>query len=346
VIAKRSLRGALWEARLRGYADRIARTHQSEQFRFQAALDSVTVCAMMGSIIARRDYVLLALLKTMRPKQWAKNVFVFVGIFFDGAVMNTDKLLKSSLAFVIFCLVSSAIYLINDLVDFEKDRLHPVKRNRPLASGALKPIVAQVAAVLLLAIMLPSAFYLQRTFGILVALYAALTILYSFVLKNIVILDVMTIAAGFVLRVAAGTAVIVVTRFSPWLYVCTTLGALFIGINKRRNELLLLAENANGHRASLQDYNKALLDDMTTLVTSCALAAYSFYTFSAPNLPSNHAMMLTIPIVIYGIFRYQYLVRVRNLGGAPEDLVLGDRPLLLSLLLFAVVAGAVIYLPF
>jgi 4-hydroxybenzoate polyprenyltransferase len=281
----------------------------------------------------------------MRPKQWAKNVFVFVGIFFDGAVADPHKLLKSAIAFVIFCLVSSAIYLINDLVDIEKDRLHPIKRNRPLASGALAPGVARVTAVVLLAVTLPAAFYLQTVFGILVALYAGMTILYSFVLKNIVILDVMTIAAGFVLRVAAGAAVVVVTRFSPWLYVCTTLGALFIGINKRRNELLLLAENANGHRASLQDYNRALLDDMTTLVTSTALAAYSFYTFSAPNLPANHTMMLTIPIVIYGIFRYQYLVRVKNLGGAPEDLVLGDRPLLLALVLYALVAGFVLYLP-
>lgn len=290
--------------------------------------------------------MLLALLKTMRPKQWAKNVFVFAGVFFDGAVANPHKLLRSAAAFVIFCLVSSAIYLINDLVDIEKDRLHPVKRNRPLASGALSPIVAKIAAVVLLLVALPTAFYLQLGFGILVTLYAVLQIMYSFILKNIVILDVMAIAAGFVLRVAAGAVVVVVTRFSPWLYVCTTLGALFIGINKRRNELLLLAENANGHRASLQEYNKPLLDDMTALVTSTALAAYSFYTFSAPNLPANHAMMLTIPIVIYGIFRYQYLVRVKNLGGAPEDLVLGDRPLLLSLALYAVVAGFVLYFPF
>lgn len=290
--------------------------------------------------------MLLALLKTMRPKQWVKNVFVFVGIFFDGAVTNVTKLTHSVLAFVIFCLVSSAIYLINDLVDIEKDRLHPAKRNRPLPSGALSPTVARVAAVLLLLIALPAAFLLQPLFGALVALYAVLTIAYSFWLKNIVILDVMSIAAGFVLRVAAGAAVVQVTRFSPWLYVCTTLGALFIGISKRRNELLLLAENANGHRASLQDYNRALLDDMTALVTSTALAAYCFYTFSAPNLPTNHAMMLTIPFVIYGIFRYQYLVRVRNLGGAPEELVLGDKPLLLALVLFAVVAALVIYLPF
>lgn len=289
--------------------------------------------------------MLRALLKTMRPKQWTKNVFVFAGVFFDAALTNGDKVLRSILAFVIFCLVSSAIYLINDLVDIEKDRLHPVKRNRPLASGELSPRVAVVAAVLLLAVALPVSFVFDWRFGLWVALYACLQIFYSYVLKNKVILDVMSIAAGFVIRVAAGAQAIVVQRFSPWLYLCTTLLALFIGISKRRNELLLLADGANGHRTSLQDYSLPLLDDMTSLVTSTVLAAYSFYTFSAPNLPADHSMMLTIPFVIYGIFRYQYLVRVRNLGGAPEELVLGDLPLLVDLVLFTLITALVLYLP-
>lgn len=289
--------------------------------------------------------MLRALLKTMRPKQWAKNVFVFAGVFFDAALTNGDKVLRSILAFVIFCLVSSAIYLINDLVDIEKDRLHPVKRNRPLASGELSPRVAVVAAVLLLAVALPVSFVFDWKFGLWVALYASLQVLYSYVLKNKVILDVMSIAAGFVIRVAAGAQAIVVQRFSPWLYLCTTLLALFIGISKRRNELLLLADGANGHRTSLQDYSLPLLDDMTSLVTSTALAAYSFYTFSAPNLPANHTMMLTIPFVIYGIFRYLYLIHVKSQGGAPEDIVLGDRGLLAAALLWAITAGLVIYSP-
>ena len=284
-----------------------------------------------------------ALYRTMRPKQWAKNVFIFAGLFFDGKLLDPSKLLASVAAFAIFCLVSSAIYLINDLADIEKDRRHPVKKNRPLASGQLAPIVAQVAAVVILAISLPVAFILQPLFGVATVVYTGLMVLYSVVLKNIVIVDVMTIAAGFVLRVFAGAIVVQVTRFSPWLYVCTILLALFIAINKRRHELLLLSENANGHRSALQEYNIAFIDDMTSLVTATAMAAYMFYTFSAPNLPANHTMMLTIPFVIYGIFRYLYLIHTKNLGGAPEDIVLGDRALLVDVCLWAITAGLVIY---
>jgi len=279
----------------------------------------------------------------MRPKQWAKNVFIFAGVFFDGKLLDPAKLLASVLAFAIFCLVTSAIYLINDLVDIEKDRRHPVKRKRPLASGELAPVVARVAAVAILAICLPAALIMQPLFGAITLCYALIMVLYSFVLKNVVIVDVMTIAAGFVLRVVAGAVVVQVTRFSPWLYVCTILLALFLAINKRRHELLLLSENANGHRSALQEYNIAFIDDMTSLVTATAMAAYMFYTFSAPNLPANHTMMLTIPFVIYGIFRYLYLIHTKNLGGAPEDIVLGDRALLLDLGLWAITCGVVIY---
>lgn len=295
--------------------------------------------------IAGVRFPLPALIRAMRPKQWAKNVFVFVGVFFDGKLLHPSKVFTSILAFVIFCLISSAIYLINDLADIEKDRLHPVKKNRPLASGALSPRLATVAAVLLFVVSLPAAFVLNPAFGFVTLGYAVLQIAYSFVLKHIVIIDVMSIAAGFVLRVVAGAMVIEVSRFSPWLYVCATLGALFIAINKRRNELVLLAENANEHRASLQEYNLAFLDNMTSLVTATALTAYSFYTFSAPNLPANHAMMLTIPFLIYSIFRYLYLVHSKNLGGAPEDIVLGDKPLLISLMLWVLTAGIVLYWP-
>lgn len=283
------------------------------------------------------------LVKTMRPKQWAKNVFVFAGIFFDGKVLEISLLVKSILAFVIFCLISSAIYLINDLADIEKDRLHPTKKNRPLASGALSPRVAQAAAIIILAVSLPAAFALKIEFGLTAMLYALTMVLYSFWLKHIVIIDVMMVAAGFVLRVYGGAAVVQVSRFSPWLYVCTTLLALFIAINKRRHELVLLADGANGHRASLEEYSIPFLDEMTSLVTATALVSYSFYTFSAPNLPRNHAMMLTIPFVMYGIFRYLYLIHSKNLGGTPEDIVLGDRPLLATLFLWGLVAGIAIY---
>jgi len=289
--------------------------------------------------------MLRLLFKAMRPKQWAKNVFVFAGLFFDGKVLQLRPLLRSIIAFAIFCLISSAIYLINDLADIEKDRLHPVKRHRPIASGALPPLVAQIAAGIILAASIPGALLLNSVFGLVVILYAVLMIVYSFVLKKIVIIDVMTIAAGFVLRVLAGSAAVQVSRFSPWLYVCTTLLALFIAINKRRDELILLADSANSHRATLDEYNLPLLDDMNSLVTSATLVSYCFYTFSAPNASHDHAMMLTIPFVVYGIFRYLYLLRVKKLGGAPEQVVLGDLPLLATLLLWGLTAGIVIYSP-
>ncbi|MBC7236514.1 MAG: decaprenyl-phosphate phosphoribosyltransferase, partial [Chloroflexi bacterium] len=245
-----------------------------------------------------------SLLQAMRPKQWAKNVFVFAGVFFDGRILDVRRIAASMAAFALFCLLSGAVYLINDLADLERDRVHPEKRHRPLASGALPPRAAWLATVVILGVGLPLSFLLKPAFGAVALLYVAMMLAYSFYLKNLVIIDVMVIAAGFVLRVFAGTIVVAVTRFSPWLYVCTTLLALFIAINKRRHELLLLAEKANDHRSSLQEYSPRFLDDMTSLVVATLLSAYSLYTFSAPNLPANHSMMLTIPFVMYGIFRY------------------------------------------
>ena len=287
--------------------------------------------------------MLRQLLTAMRPKQWAKNVLVFAGVFFDGAILDVPRLGRSAVAFAIFCLLSSAVYLINDLADVERDRLHPIKRSRPLASGVLSLQTAKVAAIISFSACLAAAFVLSTPFGVVAMIYALMMVLYSFVLKNVVIIDVMTVAAGFVLRVFAGTTVVQVTRFSPWLYVCTTLLALFVAINKRRHELVLLADSAELHRISLQDYNLAFLNDMATVVSASALAAYSFYTFSAPNLPRNHTMMLTIPFVMYCIFRYSYLIHVHDLGGTPEDIVFADRPLLVAGLLWALVSGLAIY---
>jgi len=289
--------------------------------------------------------MLLALLRTMRPRQWTKNVFVFAGVFFDGRAFELVRLVHSLAAFAIFCLLSSAVYLINDLADVEKDRQHPSKRHRPIASGDLKPSVAIWAAAVCMALSIAAAFALGTAFGIVSLAYLALMVTYSFWLKNIVIIDVMTIAMGFVLRVIAGAVAVEVTRFSPWLYVCSTLLALFIAINKRRHELLLLAEGADNHRSSLREYNLEFLDTMTSLVTATLLASYSFYTFSAPNLPANHSMMLTIPFVLYGIFRYLYLVHARGLGGAPEEIVLSDKPMLVTLALWALTAGLALYSP-
>ncbi len=289
--------------------------------------------------------MLRALLRTMRPKQWFKNIFVFAGVFFDGRALDPARLLRSVAAFVVFCMLSSAVYFINDLVDAPRDRLHPSKRNRPIASGALSSRVAIVAAIVLVAGSLAAALPLGKPFAIVSATYLALMVAYTLYLKNLVIIDVMAIAAGFVLRVYAGAVAVQVTRFSPWLYVCMTLLALFIAINKRRHELILLAEDANNHRTSLGQYNLEFLDHMTALVTSTLLTAYSLYTFSAPNLPADHSMMYTIPFVLYGLFRYLYLIHARGLGGAPEDIVLGDKPMLITLALWAATCGIVLYGP-
>ena len=274
------------------------------------------------------------LLKTMRPKQWTKNVFIFAALIFDGKLFEPLWMGRTIAAFCLFCLVSSAVYIINDIVDLEKDKKHPTKRTRPLPSGQLSREVAIAAAVIFSVVGVGLSFLLSVQFGVIVTFYLLMMILYSFWLKNVVIIDIMTIAAGFVLRVAAGVVVIPVERFSPWIYVCMTLLALFMAAAKRRQELVMLASDANNHRAILEEYSIDFLDSIISLVTSTTVIAYSLYTFSAPNLPANHSMMLTIPFVLYALFRYLYLVRVKGLGGAPEDLVLRDRPFLVSVLLF------------
>lgn len=288
--------------------------------------------------------MLVPLIKTMRPKQWSKNIFVFAALVFDLKLFAPRFLLKSLSAFVLFSAISSAVYLVNDLVDVDKDRQHPAKRQRPLASGQLSPAVAKLAALVLAAVSLPVSYLLDRGFGAVAAVYLITMILYSFWLKNIVLVDVLTVAAGFMLRVMAGVLLVNTARFSPWLYVCMVFLALFIAISKRRHELVLLDRQANAHRSIFEEYNLPLLDEMTRLVTACAAMAYSLYTFSAPNLPENHAMMLTVPFVLYGLFRYMYLVHVKNQGGEPEELVLKDRPLLLTVVLWGVTAVAVLYL--
>ncbi len=280
----------------------------------------------------------------MRPKQWTKNAFVFTALIFDRKLFRPEPAVRTLVAFILFCLASSTVYLINDLADIESDRQHPKKRFRPLASGELSPRVALLAAILLILFTVPSAFAVNKAFGLILAGYLFLQLAYSFILKHIVIIDVMTVAAGFVLRVGAGVVVVQVTRFSPWLYVCTTLLALFIAINKRRHELVLLAQDAGNHRKILAEYNIEFLDEMNSMVTASTVIAYSLYTFSAPNLPRNHTMMLTIPFVIYGLFRYLYLVHVHGEGGAPDELVLRDIPLFLTLALWALAVVIVLYL--
>lgn len=291
--------------------------------------------------------MLKALLITMRPKQWIKNVFIFAAIVFDRKLFNPTALWHTVVTFVTFCLISSTVYLINDLVDIEKDRQHPTKRNRPLPSGQLKPVVAVVTAAIIPLVVLPVAFWVNVVMGTIIAAYLVIMILYSFYLKRFVIIDVMTLAAGFVLRVAAGVVVIDAARFSPWLYVCMTLLALFLGFGKRRHELFTLEENANSHRASLEHYSLELIDQMSVVVTSATVMGYSLYTFSADNLPKVRGqplMMLTIPFVLYALFRYQYLVHVQKKGGTPEEIALGDRPFLLTLALYGLTVLVLMYL--
>lgn len=286
---------------------------------------------------------LTSLLKAMRPKQWTKNIFVLAALVFDAKLFVPEYLVKSLLAFGLFCAISSAVYLINDLSDMERDRQHPTKRNRPLASGQLAPGLAVLTAVLLVAVSIPAAYLLDPLFAAILSLYLITMTLYSFWLKNLVIIDVLTVAAGFVLRVAGGVVVVKTARFSPWLYLCMVLLALFIAISKRRHELVLLNENANEHRSIFNEYSLPLLDDMIRMVTACTAMAYSLYTFSAAGLPPNHAMMLTIPFVLYGLFRYMYLVHIKGEGGEPEDLLLKDRPLLLSVVLWGLAVIVILY---
>lgn len=282
------------------------------------------------------------LLKSMRPRQWPKNGFVFAALLFDGKLFQLNYVLDTLVGFIVLCFLSSAVYLINDVVDAPADQLHPTKRNRPIARGDVSPGLAVGWATLLAAGSLAVAFATNPVFGVIGALYFAMTVLYSFVLKHIVIVDVLIIALGFVLRVGGGAALAYAVRFSPWMYVCMLLLALLLGFGKRRQELVEL-NGSPSTRAILSEYTVPLLDQIISIVTATTLAAYSFYTFSAPQLPPNHTMMLTIPFVVYCIFRYLYLVHVKGAGGAPDEILLTDRPLQIALLLWAIVAVAVLY---
>lgn len=282
--------------------------------------------------------------KTMRPKQWAKNVFIFAALVFDGQLSNPQSLLVTTIAFLLFCLASSLVYIINDLADIETDRQHPDKKHRPLPSGQLKIKNAVFAAAVLFLLVFPAAFVLKPIFGWIISAYFVLMVVYSFWLKHIPLIDVLVIAAGFVIRVAAGLVIIVTKRFSPWLFVATTFLALFIGLGKRRAEIQLLEAVAGTHRKVLDGYSLELLDQLLTIVLSTTLMTYCLYTFSAEITPGNHSMMLTIPFVIYGLFRYLYLIRIKNIGGAPEEIVLTDRPMQAAVGLWGVTVLIILYL--
>lgn len=302
---------------------------------------------LMGQVPPRSlDSLPMNLLKAMRPKQWSKNVLLFAGLLF--AMRFTDPLSvgRALAGFALFSMFSSCVYLINDVRDREKDKLNPRTARRPIASGALKPATAVGTVAVILPITFVLSWLLAPGFAVIGAIYMAKDFAYSFGLKHVVILDVFLLAAGFTLRALAGGVAIDVP-ISPWLYMVTSLGALFLALNKRKHELLLLGEDASSHRKVLDEYSPALIEEMLAVITASTLMSYALYTFTATNLPKalqdNHLMMLTIPFVLYGIFRYLYLVYQKNEGSSPEEVLLRDRPLLLCVVLWAVTSGSLLY---
>jgi len=288
--------------------------------------------------------MLKPLLKTMRPKQWAKNVFLLAAIVFDRKLTNADAILHTIIGVFAFSLIASVVYIINDIADIEADRKHPTKQNRPIAAGKLAISTAWGAAIIILLVCFPLAILLSWQFAVICLIYLLLNLAYSKWLKHIVLLDIILIASFYVIRVAAGVTLIEVQRFSPWIYIFTTFLALLIGTGKRRAELAEFMEAANAQRRVLDGYTLVFLDQLITLASGMTIITYSLYTFSAPNLPDNHTMMLTIPFIIYSVFRYQYLLQVANIGGAPEDVVLSDRPLQTAIVLFSFAVLVIFYL--
>ena len=284
------------------------------------------------------------LVKSMRPRQWPKNIFIFAALGFDRQILDLGALLRTTGGFVLLCLASGVVYLINDVADRNQDRLHPDKRKRPIAAGEISVALALAVSAVLGPLSVALAFLLNPVLGWLVFGYLLLNLAYSFALKHVPIVDALTVAAGFVIRVAAGVTLIQVERFSPWLYVCTILLALYISFGKRRAELALLVDDASNHRRVLDGYTIPLLDSYIQIVSAATIVAYSLYTFSAPNLPANHSMMLTVPFVVYSIFRYLYLIQVEKAGGAPEEIVMMDHPLQAGVVLWALSAMSILYL--
>jgi 4-hydroxybenzoate polyprenyltransferase len=301
----------------------------------------------MSTITATSSSVWLnlrGLIKTMRLQQWTKNAFVYTALVFDGKLFQLELLGRTTLAALAFCLISSAVYLINDLIDIEKDRLHPRKRLRPLPSGELHPRLAVLTAIGLALVSLGLAFWINWLVALVVLAYLIQNLAYSLYLKHVVLIDVMVLSLGFLLRVVAGVIVVQVSHFSPWLYVCVTLLSLFLGFGKRRHEIALLEADAAGHRPSLEEYSLYLLDQIMAIVTTSMLVAYTFYTFDAETaLASDGRMLLTVPFVFYFIVRYLYLIHIKKLGGAPDELLFQDRPLLINTLLFGLSIIVLIY---
>lgn len=282
---------------------------------------------------------------SMRPKQWTKNVLLFAPLVFSQNLFDSVLLLKTVFAFIIFCLISGSIYIFNDIIDIEKDRKHPRKSKRPLASGQLQKRDLLIPAVIVMVLSLVSAFLLLNVLFLISAIaYIMLQIAYSTLLKHIVILDVFSISAGFLLRVVAGAEAIEVT-FSTWLLFCTILLSLFLALSKRRHELILLEDNAIDHRKILFEYSPHLLDQMISIVTTATVIAYILYTISDETVAKfgTDNLKYTVPFVLYGIFRYLYLIHQKKEGGSPEWILLNDKPILFTVVLYGAVSTLIVY---
>ena len=330
------------------------KNQQAEKGEQSSATISAGVSSHIGTIAQLR-----ALVSAIRPRQWTKNFAVFIGLVFAQQLFDLPSLERALLAFIAFCFASSSIYLLNDLLDLEKDRQHPVKRLRPLASGRLPmswaivmmgllvlACTGLIATLFLLPIQPHQDIYASLggtnvLFASTVIIYLAMMVLYSIRLKHIVLVDVFIIASGFVLRILAG-AVVIPVYISPWLYLVTTFLSLFLALSKRRHELMLLQEDAAHHRRILKEYSIPMLDQMITIVVAGTLMSYSLYTIQGPT--GNHRLIVTIPLVLYGMFRYLYLVYMRMEGGSPEEVLLRDRHMLGTVLLCTILIITVLYL--
>ena len=281
---------------------------------------------------------------SLRLQQWIKNFFLYAALIFSGNLFHTDLLLQVTFAFILFSITASGIYVLNDLTDLEADKLHPEKSKRPLPAGNLSPRVAIAVCLILILAGVAGSVVLRPSFALVVAAYVVVNVLYSFVLKNVVILDVMTISAGFVLRVIAGAVVIDVPT-SEWLLICTVLLSLFLGFSKRRHELTVLENEANAHRSVLRHYSPYFLDQMIGIVTASTVMSYALYAISDETVKKfgTNKLIYTVPFVLYGIFRYLYLVHRKVEGGNPTRLALTDAPLLVNIMLWILAACIIIY---
>ncbi len=288
----------------------------------------------------RLNNFLYNLIILLRPKQWIKNLFVFAGIIFSGNIFNVDLLLLSIYAFIIFCFISSSVYIINDIFDCKNDRIHPVKKNRPIASCKIGIVPALIIAIVIGSLSLTFSYIINLYFFIIVSIYILQSIIYSVWLKNIFIVELFVLSLGFVLRALAGIVIIDVV-ISPWILVCTYLLSLFIVLNKRRHELIILGDDAILHRPTLNKYSQSLIDNMTSVVTSSTVVTYSLYTFTSEQ---SQYLMITIPFVIYGIFRYLYLIERKDVVGTPEEILFKDRPMLINIILWIIISGIIVYI--